>query len=91
MLERINKIVPVWFYLFVFWMFLPEATVGFNKHEARDTMISEQLQDKLEAVSHIRNQCQKDSLCNFSGMSGYMDERKKAGMFALLAGLTVTR
>lgn len=91
MLDRFRKIVPVWFYLLVFWMFLPEPTVGFSNTEPQEVMVSTQLQNKLEAVSKIRNKCQKDSLCNFSGMTDYMDEKKKAGMFALLAGLTVTR
>lgn len=91
MLEKMSKSVPMWFFLFSFWMLLPEPSVGLVKQDTGPVVISEQLRNKLEAVNQIRNQCRTNNLCNISKMTSHMDDRKKAGLLALLAGVAVSR
>ena len=89
MFVKFNK--SVWGLMFAFWMMIPQSTIGLVNSEPQVTEMSEQLRHKLEMMSKYRDNCQTDSLCKVSKIDRIMDERKKDGVLALLAGFAVSR
>ena len=89
MFAKMNK--SVWGLVFAFWMIIPQSTIGLVNSQPEPVVMSDQLKHKLEVMAKYRNKCQTESLCEVTKINRIMDERKKDGVLALLAGFAVSR
>ena len=91
MMVKMKKSMFAWGLMFAFWMLIPQSTIGLVNSQPQEVVMSEQLLQKLEVMEKYRDICQDDSLCKVSKMNRIMDERKKHGVLAMLAGFAVSR